>query len=313
LAELSRQVLSNNIASLEHFMQFHGIIPPVATPMKDDEALDVPRFRWFLDYLVGQGVHGVFVLATNSEFYALDEREKQELLAAAVAHVAGRVPVLAGTGAESTREALRLTRIAEREGADGVSIITPYYISPTQEEIFAHYRAIAESTRLPVILYNNPAMAGGVALRPETVARLAELPNVLGIKDSSGDLQNANEYIRLTPAHFAVLQGRDTLIYASLACGAKGAVPASANVAPALCIAIYDAWIRGDHAAALAAQGRLDPVRLSLQWGTAPGAVKTALALLGQSIGPSRMPVMPASRERQEMMRAVLRKAGLLR
>src|ERR1700676_2742133 len=127
-------------------MQVRGIIPPVATPMQANEDLDLPRLKWFLDHLIKEGVHGVFVLGTNSEFYALDEREKQEVIATAVEHVRGRVPVYAGTGAESTREAVRLTRMAEKEGAQGVSVITPYFIAPTQQEIYNHYRRIAEST-----------------------------------------------------------------------------------------------------------------------------------------------------------------------
>src|ERR687883_1531337 len=131
-------------------MKIHGIIPPVATPMRDNEDLDLPRLRWFLDHLIASGVHGVFVLGTNSEFYALDEREKQDVIATAVAHVNRRVPVFAGTGAETTREAVRLTRLAEREGADGVSVITPYFVKPSQGEIFDHFRRIAEHTRLPV-------------------------------------------------------------------------------------------------------------------------------------------------------------------
>ena len=143
-------------------MQIRGIIPPVATPMQANEDLDLPRFKWFLDHLITEGVHGVFVLGTNSEFYALDEREKQEVIATTVEHVRGRVPVYAGTGAESTREAVRLTKMAERERVDGVSVITPYFVIPNQQEIYDHYRRIAESTKLPVVLYNNPATCGGV-------------------------------------------------------------------------------------------------------------------------------------------------------
>src|SRR5689334_6648594 len=208
-------------------MHIHGIIPPVATPMRADEDLDLPRLRWFLDELIAAGVHGVFVLGTNSEFYALDEREKQEVVATAVAHVNKRVPVFAGTGAETTREAVRLTRMAEREGADGVSVITPYFISPTQQEIYDHYRRIAEATTLPVVLYNNPSTCGGVKIDVDTVARLAEVPNVLAVKDSSGDLQNLVEYVRVVPERFNVLQGRDTLIFPALLMGARGAVPAT--------------------------------------------------------------------------------------
>src|SRR5262245_58423459 len=164
-------------------MHIKGIIPPVATPMQSNEDLDLPRLKWVLDHLIAQGVHGVFVLGTNSEFYALDDREKQEVIATAVEHVRGRVPVFAGTGAESTREAVRLTRMAEREGAAGVSVITPYFVSPSQQEIYDHYRRIAEHTSLPVILYNNPGTCGGVKIEVDTVARLAQIPNILGIKD----------------------------------------------------------------------------------------------------------------------------------
>src|SRR5919202_6264469 len=266
-------------------LHIHGIIPPVATPMQANEDLDLPRLRWFLDHLIASGVHGVFVLGTNSEFYALDEREKQEVIATAVAHVNRRVPVYAGTGAETTREVVRLTRMAQREGADGVSVITPYFVSPTQREIYDHYRRIAESTSLPVILYNNPGTCGGVRVEPDTVARLAEVPNVLAIKDSSGDLQNTNEMVRVVPERFAVLMGRDTLIFPALVCGARGAVPATGNIAPALLVEIYEAFRRGDLEAARAAQLRLNPLRLALTLCTAPGAVKAALHLLGMSIG----------------------------
>src|ERR1700730_8820986 len=281
-------------------MKIHGIIPPVATPMQANEDLDLPRFRWFLDHLIGAGIHGVFVLGTNSEYYALDEREKQQVLATAVEHVRGRVPVWAGTGAESTREAVRLTRMAEKEGVEGVSIITPYFVSPSQQEIYDHYRRIAETTPLPVVLYNNPATCGGVKIDVDTVARLAEIPNILGIKDSSGDLQNTNEYIRVVPDRFSVLQGRDTLIYQAMIFGARGAVPATANVAPRLLVEIYEASVRGDHAAAKAAQMRLNPIRLGLTLGTAPGGVKAALSLMGMSIGPSRSPIAPLPQDKQQ-------------
>jgi 2-dehydro-3-deoxy-D-pentonate aldolase len=296
----------------ENTLQIRGIIPPVATPMQSNEDLDLPRFRWFLDHLIQQGVHGVFVLGTNSEFYALDEREKQQVIAIAVEHVAKRVPVFAGTGAETTREAVRLTKLAEREGADGVSVITPYFINPSQQEIYDHYRRIAESTSLPVILYNNPSTCGGVKIDVDTVARLAQVPNILGIKDSSGDLQNTNEYVRVVPLRFSVMQGRDTLIYPSLLFGAQGAVPASANVAPGLAVLIFEAFQRGDHASAKAAQLRLNPMRLSLNLGTAPGGVKAALDLLGMSLGPSRSPIAPLSPDKREKMRAALQQAGLL-
>jgi len=293
-------------------MQIRGIIPPIATPMQANEDLDLPRLRWFIDHLIDSGVHGIFVLGTNSEFYALDESEKQAVIATAVAHVAGRVPVFAGTGAESTREAVRLTKMAEREGAQGVSVITPYFIAPSQQEIFDHYRRIAEATALPVMLYNNPSTCGGLKIDPDTVARLAEVPNILGVKDSSGDLQNTCEYIRVVPPRFSVLMGRDTLIFHALISGARGAVPATGNIAPRLLVEIYETFARGDLPGALAAQKRLSPIRMALGLGTAPGGVKAALDLLGLSIGPSRAPVAPLPPEKLAKMRVILETAGLV-
>src|SRR5947209_8130884 len=220
------------LPSLEARMELRGIIPPVATPMQANEDLDLPRLRWFLDHLIDAGVHGIFVLGTNSEFYALDETEKHEVIATAVEHVRGRVPVFAGTGAETTREAVRLTRMAEREGVQGVSVITPYFIAPSQQEIFDHYRRIAECTALPVMLYNNPGTCGGVKIDVDTVARLAQIPNIIGVKDSSGDLQNTCELIRAVPPRFSVLIGRDTLILHALVSGARCALAATASSAP---------------------------------------------------------------------------------
>src|SRR5439155_1910879 len=140
--------------------------------------------------------------------------------------------------------------MAEKEGADGVSVITPYFISPSQQEIYDHYRRIAECTSRPVILYNNPGTCGGVKIEVETTARLAEIPNILGVKDSSGDLQNTNELVRMVPERFSVLMGRDTLICQGMFFGVRGAVPATANIAPKLLVEIYEASLRGDWTAA---------------------------------------------------------------
>lgn len=294
-------------------MNFHGIIPPVVTPMQTNEDLDLPRLTWFLDHLISQKVHALFVLGTNSEFYALDDREKHTVVATAVQHVAGRLPVIAGTGAETTREVIRLTRMAEKEGASGVSVITPYFVQPTQDELITHYRKVAESTQLPVMLYNNPGPCGGVKLLPETVAKLAEFcPNVAAIKDSSGDLQNTIDYVRVVPSRVSVFQGRDTIIYPSLMCGAHGAVAASANVAPQICVELYESRKRGDLKASWKAQQRLHPVRVSLMLATAPGGPKAALRLLGMDMGPSRGPIAPLAGGKLEQMRSALQEAGLL-
>jgi 4-hydroxy-tetrahydrodipicolinate synthase len=293
-------------------MQPRGIIPPVATPMLANEDLDLPRFKWYLDRLIREGVHGLFVLGTNSEFYAMDEQEKQQVIATAVEHVHGRLPVYAGTGAETTREVVRLSKMAEREKVDGISVITPYFITPNQQEIFDHFRRIAESTSLPVILYNNPATCGGLKIDVDTVARLAAIPNIVGIKDSSGDLQNTLEYVRVVPKEFSVLMGRDTLIYSALQFGVRGAIPATANIAPALLAEIFNAFERGDMKAAQAAQLRLNPIRLALTLGSQPSGVKSALDLLGLGIGPCRSPIAPLTKENEKKMRAALESAGLV-
>ena len=293
-------------------MKLHGIIPPVVTPMTADQELDLNGLRKHIDFMLSKGVHGIFVLGTTGEFYALDEREKQEVTAAAVAHCKGRTPVYVGTGAETTREVIRITKMAEKEGADGVSVIAPYFIKPSQAELVDHFKRVAESTKLPVVLYNNPATCGGLSIEPETCAKLAEVPNIIGIKDSSGDLQNTIEIIRSTPRdRFAVLNGRDTLILAALQFGAQGAIPASCNIAPDLCVGIYEAFAKGDIEAAKSLQSRLHPIRMAMTLGTGNSAVKEAMGVLGRPAGPSRSPLSAFSDEKKAKLKAILEKASV--
>jgi len=293
-------------------MALEGIIPPLVTPMLADESIDLPGLRAHIDFLLGHGVHGIFVLGTTGEFYALDDAEKQAVTAAAVEHCQERSPVYAGTGAESLREVLRLTKMAEREGVRGVSVITPYFIKPNQAELYDHFRRVAESTGVDVVLYNNPATCGGVSIEPDTVAKLAEIPNIVGIKDSSGDLQNTLELIQRTPASFSVLMGRDTLLLPALMFGAKGAIPATCNIAPEFCVGIYESCRRGDIEAARAYQLRLSPVRMTLNLATGNGAVKEAMDLLGRPAGPNRRPISPLPPEKVDKLKGVLKAAGLL-
>lgn len=294
-------------------MKLHGIIPPIITPMTPDQEVDLPGLRRHIDWMLSHKVHGIFVLGTTGEFYGLDEYEKQSVVAAAVAHCAGRSPVYAGTGAETTREVIRLTRMAEKEGANGVSVITPYFIKPSQPELIDHFKRIAESTKLPVVLYNNPATCGGLSIEPDTVSKLAQVPNIIGIKDSSGDLQNTIEIIRNTPREtFSVLNGRDTLILAALQFGAQGAIPASCNIAPELCVGLYESFVKNDIPAAKECQSRLHPVRMAMSLGTGNGAIKEALTLLGRSCGPNRSPISPLADDKKAKLRSILEKAGLL-
>jgi 4-hydroxy-tetrahydrodipicolinate synthase len=294
-------------------LNLHGIIPPVVTPFLSDESLDLPRLKSHIDHQLSCGVHGIFVLGTTGEFYSLSEAEKQAVTAAAIEHVGTRAPVFVGTGAETTGEVVRLSKMAAKEGATGVSVITPYFLKPTQSELFDHFRQVAEVAGVPVILYNNPATCAGLSIEPDTVAKLAEVPNVIGIKDSSGDLQNTIELVKRTnPETFSVLIGRDTLILAGLLFGTRGAIPATCNIAPRLCVDIYESFRGGEIGAARAFQDKLAPVRMALSLGTGNGAVKEALALMGQSCGPNRAPIGPLGDEKRAKLKQVLSGAGLV-
>jgi len=288
-----------------------GIIPAMVTPLTADDAINERALRRLATHLIDGGCHALFAIGSQGEFWAFSAEEKQRVWEIVVAEARGRVPVYAGTAAVTTREAIALTRLAEKAGADAVSVLTPYFISPNDNELFDHYKAIAESTTLPVLLYSNPARTG-VRLSTSLVARLAEVPNIVGIKDSTGDLELAAEYIRTAPEKFSVLMGRDTLIYAGLLYGAKGAIAATANVKPRLVADIYDKFLAGDLEGARRAQRALAPLRLAFSWGTFPVVIKEALDLMGMEGGPSRAPVGPLTGEQRERLKGVLKDMGVV-
>ncbi len=288
-----------------------GIIPAMVTPLTVDDKINEPALRKLTNYLIQGGVHGVFAVGSQGEFWALSAEEKQRVWAVVVEETNKRVPVYAGTAAITTRETITLTRLAEKVGVDAVSILTPFYVAPSDAELYDHYRAIAESTCLPVMLYTNQARTG-VKISPALLARLAKIENIVGIKDSSGDLEQTAEYIRVSPSDFAILMGRDTLIFAGLVYSAKGAIAATANVVPALVVSIYERFKAGDLEGAQRAQAALAPLRLAFSWGTFPVVIKEALDLIGMEGGPARAPVGPLSSEQRERLRGVLRDMGLL-
>ncbi len=285
----------------------------MVTPLTQEGKINERALRKFTDYLIQGGSHGLFVVGTTGEFYGLSPEEKRDLFQITVDQVKGRVPVYAGTGAITTREAIQLTRLAEEAKADAVSVLTPMFISPTQKELIRHYTAIAESTRLPVLLYNNPPKTG-VNLAAATVAKLAEVPNIVGIKDSSGDFTLTGEYLRLTRGKdFHVLLGRDTLIYAGLCYGATGSIAACANVAPRLVADIYDKYVAGDLKGALEAQFTLAPLRIAFTLGSFPAVIKESLELLGIDVGACMEPVGPMSPEEKQQLTKILMEMGLLK
>lgn len=289
----------------------HGIVPAMVTPFTRDERLNKPALSQLVQRLMTDGVHGVFVLGSQGEYYALDAEEKRQAIEVAVEAADGRVPVYAGTGANTTREAIALTQMAEHAGADAVSVITPTFITPSQEELYQHYRAIAAATRLPLLLYSNPARTG-VQISVELAARLAGLDNVSGIKDSSGDLTTTAALIAATPPGFKVFAGRDTLVFGTLLYGGAGAVAASGNVAARHLVAIYNACKAGDIDRARSAQAELAPLRAAFSLGTFPAVIKEALLMTGLDVGPCRRPVGPLTHEARERLRAVLSDLGLL-
>lgn len=287
-------------------LKVKGIIPAMVTPFHEDESLNLEALKQLVDFLIEGGVHGLFPTGSQGEFYALTPGERQRVWDTVVEVAAGRVPVYAGTGGITTQEVISLNRLAERVGVDAVSVITPFFVTPTQDELHTHYTAIADATRLPVILYNNPGRTGGVSLSADLVARLATHPNIVGIKDSSGDLTLTMSYINRTVDDFAVLLGRDTLIYAGLLHGAKGAITATANAAPEVVVAIYEAYVKGNLSRALIAQTALAPLRHAFSLGTFPVVVKEALSLIGIEAGPARGPVGPMAPEQREKLKIVL-------
>jgi 4-hydroxy-tetrahydrodipicolinate synthase len=291
-----------------------GIIPAVITPLTRDGKFNEKAMRKLLNFLIDSGVHGLFIAGTTGEFYGLTAEEKRDIFSITMDEVKGKIPVYAGTNGITTRETIMLTRIAEECKVDAVSILTPMFVNPTQEQLIKHYRTIAENTKLPVLLYNNPPKTS-VTISPSSVAKLSEIPNIVGIKDSSGDMTLTAEFIRLTRQRndFSVLMGRDTLIFGALCYGASGSIAACANIAPRLCVDIYEKFIAGDLKRALEAQFTLAPLRIAFTLGTFPAVIKESLTLLGIDAGPCIEPVGPMSTEEKAKLRQVIIDMGLLK
>ena len=284
-----------------------GIIPAVITPLTADEKFNEKAMRKLINYLINGGVHGLFVVGTTGEFYGLTPEEKREILLVTMDETRGRVPVYAGTNGITTRESVMLTQLAEECKVDAVSVLTPLFVTPNQDQLIKHYKSVAASTSLPVVLYNNPPKTG-VNIAPATVATLAEVSNIVSIKDSSGDLTLTADYIRLTKDRddFSVLMGRDTLIYGALCYGATGSIASCANVAPRMCVDIYEKYMAGDLAGSLEAQFKLAPLRGAFAIGTFPAVIKEALILLGIEAGPCMAPAGPMTQSEREQLTKVL-------
>ncbi|MBT9151359.1 MAG: 4-hydroxy-tetrahydrodipicolinate synthase [candidate division WS2 bacterium] len=290
-----------------------GILPAVVTPLTAEGNINEKALRKLINYLIDGGVHGVFVVGTTGEFYGLTPEEKREVVQISVDEVKKRVPVYVGTGAITTRECVMLINIAEESRADAVSVLTPMFINPNQDELYLHYKTIAQNTALPVLLYNNLPKTG-VNITPATARKLAEIDNIVGIKDSSGDFTLTAEYIRNTrDKDFYVLAGRDTLIHACLCHGGTGAIAACANVAPRLVADIYDKYIAGDIEGSLEAQFALAPLRIAFTLGSFPTVIKEALGMIGVDVGQCMAPIGVMSVEERGQLKKVLAQMNLLK
>ncbi|HYF79452.1 MAG TPA: 4-hydroxy-tetrahydrodipicolinate synthase [Symbiobacteriaceae bacterium] len=274
--------------------QAKGIIPAIVTPFTAAEEINEQALRQLVRRMLKGGVHGVFALGTNGEFFAMSFEEKVQVAQIVVDEVAGKVPVYLGAGGVTTRETIALAQAFEKIGADALSVITPWFLPFTQAEMQVHFTRLAAATNLPIVLYNIPARAG-TALNPDTVAQLAKIDNIVGIKDSSGSFDNILKYIAATDKSFSVLAGTDSLILPGLMSGGQGAIAATANLLPEVVVSVYNHFQAGDYAKAQEAQAYLAPIRNLFASGTLPSVLKESLNMTGIPVGPARRPVAPIS------------------
>jgi 4-hydroxy-tetrahydrodipicolinate synthase len=284
-----------------------GIIPALITPFTSEQEVSEQGLRKLVNRLINGGVHGLFCLGTNGEFFSLTFEEKVEIAEIIVDEVKGRVPVYVGAGCVSTKETIKLAKKMEQLKVDALSVITPYFLSFTQEELYEHYRLVASSTELPIILYNIPDRTGN-NLQPDTVRKLSKIDNIVGIKDSSGKLDNILQYLDVADQDFSVLAGTDSLILPTLMAGGKGAIAATANVLPQTVVSIYESWKAGNYDEAQVSQNQLRDLRSVMKLGTLPAGLKEALCYTGFPAGPSRSPVEPLSKDQKIKIETTMKK-----
>lgn len=287
-----------------------GSLVAIVTPMLEDGSLDLARFRNLIDWHIVEGTRGIVVVGTTGESPTVDFDEHKDLIRIAVKHAAGRVPIIAGTGANSTAEAIDLSKSAKQSGAQFSLSVVPYYNKPTQEGLYRHFRAIAEAVDLPLILYNVPGRT--VAdLQNETVLRLAQVSNIVGIKDATGSMERASDLLRRAPKDFAVYSGEDVAGLPLMLLGGHGVISVTANVAPRLMQEMCAAALAGDLARARDANNRLLGLHTKLFVEANPIPVKWALAQMGMIGSGLRLPMVPLSANYHEIVRDAMRQAGI--
>lgn len=287
-------------------MDYKGIICAMITPLDENQDINPKATRELIDYLINKGVYGLFILGTNGECHVLTDDEKVEFAKIVIEHTNNRVPVFVGTGGNSTREVINLSKRMEAIGASALSIITPYFVPPTQQELIEHYKAVAAEVSLPIMMYNMPGKTG-INIEPESVKELAKVKNIVGIKDSGGKLDNMKAYLEVTKGEdFGVFSGSDSLILDILKVGGHGAVAATANFLAGIDVAIYNNFIKGDIEAAQKAQDSIEELRRILKFGTIPSVIKQTVVFNGINVGPARLPVSRVTGEKLDEIKRVV-------
>ncbi|MBC7339449.1 MAG: 4-hydroxy-tetrahydrodipicolinate synthase [Firmicutes bacterium] len=290
---------------------FGRVVTAMVTPFTREGELDAPRAAQLARRLVEMGSDGLVVTGTTGESPVLATEEKVRLWETVLEAVGDRVPVVAGTGTNCTRDSVHLTRLAERAGASGVMLVTPYYNKPPAEGLLLHFRTIAESTSLPIILYNVPGRTG-VNMTPATVARLAEIPNIVALKEASANLDQVTEVLRLVPPGFSVYSGDDSLTLPVLAVGGVGVVSVASHLVAGEIAHMVRAWREGRVEEAARIHRRLFPLFRAMFLTTNPVPVKAALRLAGFDVGPVRPPLCELGSQEEQALAGVMRASGLL-
>ncbi|NHN90864.1 4-hydroxy-tetrahydrodipicolinate synthase [Acetobacter sicerae] len=291
---------------------FTGAITALITPMNRDGSLDLPAFDRLVEWQIAEGISGLVPVGTTGESPTLSHEEHHKIVERTVHVSAGRVPVIAGAGSNSTAEAVDLAKHAESAGASAVLVVSPYYNKPTQEGLYRHFMAVANAITIPVLLYNIPGRSV-VDISVETTARLAAHGNIVGVKDATANLLRPLQVRRaVTNRHFNQLSGEDGTAVSFLAAGGDGCISVSSNIAPAFCSRVQSLWREGQVKEAMALQDRLLPIHDAMFCETSPGPVKYAASLLGLAGETCRLPIVPVSDETRATVRAALTEAGLL-
>jgi 4-hydroxy-tetrahydrodipicolinate synthase len=291
-------------------MRLHGSITALITPFADGK-VDEKQFQNFVQWQIEQGTHGVVPCGTTGESPTLSHSEHHRVTELCLEVAKGKVPVIAGCGSNATLEAILLTQHAQKAGADAALHVTPYYNKPTQEGLYQHYKAIHDASDLPIIIYNIPGRSV-VTMSIETMARLAELPRIVGVKDATGDILRPVRTRATCGADFVQLTGEDGNVLAFLVQGGHGCISVTSNIAPALCAQLHNAWAAGDMKTVSQINDQLMPLHDALFCETSPGPVKYAAALLGQCRYEFRLPLVPIAKASEKTVEEAMRSVGLL-